>query len=140
MNKKIIIGSLMVVFTLLMLPSMSALELNAVKEANKTSLMEKIEGIKERIVVSKNIRKIMQSLFLFEHLHGILGKLIGILAIPIVIAFLTVFGVALKASIGIAFPLIGALAGIIHMLYGSVFGLTIYTLKALLIVAILILF
>ncbi len=140
MNKKIIIGSLMVVFTLMTLPSMSALELNAVKEANKTSLMEKIEGIKEKIAVSKNMGKIMQCLFLFGHLHGILGKLIGILAIPIIIAFLTVFGGALRAAIGIAFPLIGALAGIIHMIYGSVFGLTIYTLKALLIVAILILF
>lgn len=126
----------MVVFTLMMLPSMSAVELNAVKEANKTALTEKIEGIKGEIG-SKFIGKV---LFLAKCLHGLLGKLASLLAIPIVIAFLTVFGGALRAAISIAFPLIGALAGIIHMIYGSVFGLTVYTLKALLIVAILILF
>ena len=139
MNKKIILGSLMVVFTLMMLPSMSALEIHAVEEANKAALTEKIEKIKGN-VESEHIGRIIHGLFLAKFLRGILGKLIGLLALPIIVAFLTVFGGALTAAISIAFPLMGVLASIIHMIYGSVFGLTVYTLKALLIVAILILF
>ena len=53
----------MVVFTLMMLPSMSALEIHAVEEANKAALTEKIETIKGK-VESEHIGKIIQSLFL----------------------------------------------------------------------------
>ncbi len=134
----------MVAFILLMLPSVSAVETNIAEKVNQEKLAEEMENVTGKVAPNCFFGKIFRGIFLVKLFRGLFGGAIeavfGLLALPVIVAFLTVFGGALTAAISIAFPLLGILAKIISMIYGSLFGVTTYTLKALLIVAILLLF
>ena len=70
MKKKIIIGSILAVFILMMVPSISALQYNTVTESNKSKFMEQIndmdtEEVKDKIKImgiDEKIEKIQELL------------------------------------------------------------------------------
>jgi len=124
MKKIIIFGSLFAVFLIMLMPALSAIEVNMVKDANE----EYIENL-----------KIMPGLFR-GRFTGIIGKLASFIALPIVISILTIFGSALTAATSLAIPILNLFVKMVGLLYGNIFGLTTNTFRALLVCAILLLF
>jgi len=162
MKNKLIIGSLLVVFILIMLPSISAVQFNNINDAVKTSHIEKLQNISledldgkiiDNTDLSKgtygrfiNFIKIFILIKLFSNIgygkifSGLFGKLTGIIAIPLIINICSIFGISLTAILGISVPLIYIFAKIINMMYGTIFGLSSQAIKSILLIAILRLF
>ena len=128
MKKTIVFGSLLAVFLMLMMPAMSAVEVNTVKDANEQYIEEQLEKLKG-----------MPQLF-FTGMNGLLGKLLSAIAIPIVFAILTIFGSSLTAVTSLLLPLLNLFVKIVSLVYGNIFGITTNAFRALLVVAILLLF
>ena len=111
-----------------MMPAISAVEFNTVKEANEKIIEKELENLKEI------------PLMLRGKLTGIIGKIIAAIAIPIVFAILTIFGTAITAVTSLALPLLNLFVKIVGIVYGNIFGITTNAFRALLVVAILLLF
>ena len=140
MNKKIIIGSLLAVFMMLMVPSIPAVQFNTVKEANESQLFEKIYNIDFKELKEKINDKSVLSRYFGNFLKGILGNTAVVIALGIILAIFTIFVKAIGASINFIVPLISTLVKITSMIHGTVFGLATQALRAIMIVAILLLF
>ena len=68
MNKRIVIGSLLAVFMLVMLPSISAIEFNTVVETNKSRFLEELEKIDYAL---KSLKKSRHTLLeVWNHLNN----------------------------------------------------------------------
>ncbi len=128
MKRKIIFGSLLAVFLMLMMPAMSAIEFNTVKDVNEREIKETLEELKKMPTVFCNA------------FSGVLGKILSAIAIPIVFAILTIFGSAITAVTSLALPLLNLFVKVVGLVYGNIFGITTNTFRALLVVAILLLF
>jgi len=169
MKNKIIFGSLLAVFMLIMLPSISAVQFNTVKDVTKTNLIEKIQNIrledlegkiKDNSDLSQSYNVLSRGLYcrffnlvknfilvkLFSNIghgkifSGLFGRLTSIIAIPLIITICSIFGISLTAILGVSIPLIYLFAKIISMMYGTIFGLSTQALKSILLIAILRLF
>ena len=86
MKKKIIIGSLLSVFILMMLPSASSLQFNTASETNKSRLLEKTKNIDIRELIEKHEDD--SSPLLFGDILRILIRIIGMLLTTTIIAFI----------------------------------------------------
>ncbi len=128
MKKTIVFGSLLAVFLMLMMPMMSAVEVNTVKDANEQYIEKELEKLKG-----------MPTLFR-SGMTGLLGKLLSAIAIPIVFAILTIFGTAITAVTSLVLPLLNLFVKVVGLVYGNIFGITTNAFRALLVVAILLLF
>jgi len=92
MKKKIILGSLLAVFILMMLPAVNAVEYNTVAKANKSNLFEQIkdmdiEQLKEQLNNNDTPSK-LKIILLF-------GLLLGITALTIAVLVIVVFKIIL---------------------------------------------
>ena len=99
MNKKILFGSILSVFLVLMLPSISAVEYKTAVEEQKTRLLENLQKID-----TKNLLKMIEEKDPYTsspQCIGILSIIIGLLV-----------GVFSKSTVGIAVAVLGILAGI----------------------------
>ena len=99
MNKKILFGSILSVFLVLMLPSISAVEYKTAVEEQKTRLLENLQNID-----TKNILKMIED----KDPYASSPQCIGILSI--IIGLLV--GIFSKSTVGIAVAVLGILAGI----------------------------
>jgi len=99
MNKKILFGSILSVFLVLMLPSISAVEYKTAVDEQKTRLLENLQKID-----TKNLLKMIEE----NDPYASSPQCIGILSI--IIGLLV--GVFSKSTVGIAVAVLGILAGI----------------------------
>lgn len=128
MKKTIVLGTILTVFLMLMMPAISAIEFSTIEEANKEYIKKEIEKIKD-----------MPTLFRGTFTK-LLGKIISAVALPIVFAILTIFGTALTAVTTSVLPLLNLMVKIISLVYGNILGITTNAFRALLVIAILLLF
>jgi hypothetical protein len=99
MNKKILFGSVLSVFLMLMLPSISAVEFNTAVEEQKTQLIEKLHSLEVKNFLDMIKQKVTNNPA--PQCIGILSIIIGLLV-----------GIFSKTTVGIAVAVLGILAGI----------------------------
>ena len=85
MKKKLIIGSLLSIFMLMMLPSASSLQFNTAAETSKSHFLEQTKNMDIKELIEK--LEDNSSPLLFGNLLRILIRIIGLLLITIIIAF-----------------------------------------------------
>jgi uncharacterized membrane protein len=114
MNKKILFGSILSVFLIMMLPSISAVEFKTAEEEQKTQLIENLQKID-----TKNLLKMIQEQdpsYVAPQCIGVLSVIIGLLV-----------GIFSKTTVGIAVATLGILAGISFSAFKIIVILTVIT-------------
>ena len=114
MNKKILFGSILSVFLIIMLPSISAVEFKTAEEEQKTQLIENLKKID-----TKNLLKMIQEQdpnYVAPQCIGVLSVIIGLLV-----------GIFSKTTVGIAVATLGILAGISFSAFKIIVFLTVIT-------------
>jgi len=125
MKIKIIFGSLLAVFLLSMLPSISAVEFNSAVEANESRIIEDIQSI-DISEISKEIKENgIQS-----HCFSIILSIIKLFLRVICKTMGFIFGTIGKTIgfIGRIIGFIASLIGFVVGIIGSIFGLVVGTL------------